>query len=186
MLPRKRFFLIRHGESEANLQGIASGHVDTPLTAQGRLQAETARNILKCIADKPIYIVHSALSRARDTATIINTDMGLPMHEIASLNERHFGDWQGLPWKDVRQWRDEGQTPQNGESRDDFYARAHAGTKAALAHRDGTALIVTHGGVFNALWEYLNMGKVSAHNCALYEISPQGETGWIFTLHEAA
>lgn len=60
-----RLFLIRHGESQANIDRVYAGHVDTPLTAQGREQARAIRPILEKIPFDCVYT--SDLKRAWDT-----------------------------------------------------------------------------------------------------------------------
>lgn len=182
MLPRKKFLILRHGETVANAQGVASGSVDTPLTENGKSQAAQARIILEKLSYTPDYIVHSALSRARDTANIINDNMKLPLFEDARLNERDFGVWQGQPWHEVRQLRDAGVTPENGETRDEFYTRALTGIKNALEQNSGMPFIVTHGGVFDALWHSLKLDTIKAHNCCLYELIP-ADAAWQFIHH---
>ena len=79
MIPVRPFYMLRHGQSEANVANVIAGRgVDSPLTAQGRAEAETVRSTLSQLDIPPQVIVHSSLSRARDTAHILNKSLGLP------------------------------------------------------------------------------------------------------------
>ena len=101
LLPQKPFYLVRHGETEANAARIAAGgYLDTPLTQNGILQAKTLADKIKALDIKPSAIYHSSLSRARDTATHINKHLGLSMTEVPDLIEHIFGDWENKDWAD--------------------------------------------------------------------------------------
>jgi Fructose-2,6-bisphosphatase len=60
-----RLYLIRHGESEANLKQMHAGWQDSPLTGKGELQALAVRPIIKNIQFDKIIV--SDLSRAKRT-----------------------------------------------------------------------------------------------------------------------
>jgi len=91
-----RIFLVRHGESEANVAGIIS---DDPsrrvnITERGRAQAEAAAEHLRTVRFTHAYA--SRFARAQQTAEIILRPHELPLHIDARLNERHSG-MDGLP-----------------------------------------------------------------------------------------
>lgn len=89
--------LVRHGESEFNLQKRFAGWSNTPLTEKGKMQATEAGNALKQ-GDYHIDVVHtSLLSRAVDTARLTSSAMGVqvPQHHYWRLNERSYGDLEG-------------------------------------------------------------------------------------------
>lgn len=69
-----KLYLIRHGQSEANLKKIHGGWLDVPLTEQGRLEAKSAGRILEGIPFHKVY--SSDLIRALETA-----DIALPDYE---------------------------------------------------------------------------------------------------------
>ena len=63
------FYLVRHGESEANVARRFAGRTDSPMTERGREQAKAvAEALAKIHFDR---IVSSPLSRCRDTALVI-------------------------------------------------------------------------------------------------------------------
>ena len=67
--------LIRHGQTQANLEGRVQGHSDAPLTELGQAQA---RAIAARLADdRPAALYVSPLGRARATAEIIGAHIGL-------------------------------------------------------------------------------------------------------------
>ncbi len=91
-----KLILIRHGQSLWNLEDRFTGWVDVPLTDTGREEARGAGKKLGGIQLDVAYT--SALTRAQDTLKIIMETMGvnLPVIRDQALNERHYGDLQGL------------------------------------------------------------------------------------------
>lgn len=95
----KRLYFCRHGESEANVAGVWSGQMETPLTANGRKQAKAAGEQAKELNID--HILCSPLSRAHDTAKIIAEEIGFPLDSLeinSLLIERHFGQMEGKHW----------------------------------------------------------------------------------------
>jgi broad specificity phosphatase PhoE len=174
-VPIKPFYIMRHGETVANIEGIVAGVLDTPLTQRGREQAEKVRAILTALSFKPKLIVHSDLSRTRDTATIINEKMKLPVLEKASISERNLGDWAGIPLKDYFDRCKSGLQPLNGEAMEAFEHRVMRGFGEILDLSNEPILIITHAGVFRAFVTYYGYKSNNAKNCALYAFTP--ETG---------
>ncbi|MCC7228884.1 MAG: 2,3-bisphosphoglycerate-dependent phosphoglycerate mutase [Fimbriimonadaceae bacterium] len=96
-----KLILIRHGQSIWNLENRFTGWVDVPLTAQGREEAKRAGTKLTGIKIDVAYT--SALRRAQNTLDIILETMGedIPVIRDQALNERHYGDLQGLNKEDT-------------------------------------------------------------------------------------
>ena len=89
--------LLRHGESEWNLKNIFTGWVDVDLSPKGVEEAKRAGRLLKGIRFDVCYT--SALKRAQRTLELAMQEAGLkdlPIHKDQALNERHYGDLQGL------------------------------------------------------------------------------------------
>lgn len=146
------FFMVRHGESTANLSNVASGQLDVGLTPTGERQAAACRRTLQANGIAPDVILCSSLGRTWQTADIINRDLQRPVHRYLELNEQHYGDWQGESWDVIRPKVEQvGHNPPNGERWDDFSARARTAVLSLLDEHDGTVLFVTHGGVLGAL-----------------------------------
>ncbi|MGH1375925.1 MAG: histidine phosphatase family protein [Alphaproteobacteria bacterium] len=172
-LPQKSFYMIRHGQTEANVAQVMAGSTDSPLTQTGRDQARSVQNIVKALSIKPTAIVHSNLSRARDTAGIINEVLNIPMHEDADLAEIHSGDWEGKPWVECEDLLDGWPTPPGGETFDEFCARLKRGKHHHLNLHDGPILIVSHGGVFRGMGGIYGLNTPGVfENCHLHEFHP--------------
>ncbi len=93
-----KLVLIRHGQSVWNAENRFTGWTDVDLSDKGVLEAEAAGDSL---AEIQFDVVHtSGLRRAQRTAEIIigrNThSSGVPVFRDERLNERHYGDLQGL------------------------------------------------------------------------------------------
>jgi 2,3-bisphosphoglycerate-dependent phosphoglycerate mutase len=89
--------LVRHGESQWNLENRFTGWTDVPLTPKGREEARRAGEKLKDIHFDKAYT--SVLKRAIETLDIILEVIGrqnMPVAYDQALNERHYGDLQGL------------------------------------------------------------------------------------------
>lgn len=88
--------LIRHGQSLWNLENRFTGWVDVPLTEQGRREARAGARLIHDIDFQVAYT--SVLQRAEETLAIILEEIGQhpPIIRDQALNERHYGDLQGL------------------------------------------------------------------------------------------
>lgn len=128
-----KLFLVRHGQSLWNLENRFTGWVDVPLTAAG---VEEARNAGKKLGRVKIDVAYtSTLKRAQETLAHIMKSGGFEVPIIAdsALNERHYGDLQGLDKAataakfgddQVKIWRRSYDVaPPNGESLKDTAAR---------------------------------------------------------------
>ncbi|MEJ5169776.1 MAG: 2,3-diphosphoglycerate-dependent phosphoglycerate mutase [Fimbriimonadales bacterium] len=91
-----KLVLVRHGQSLWNLENRFTGWVDVPLTEQGEQEARQAGERLRGMQFDVAYT--SALTRAQRTLDIILETMGvkIPIIRDQALNERHYGDLQGL------------------------------------------------------------------------------------------
>lgn len=94
-----KLVLLRHGQSTWNLENRFTGWVDVPLTEQGIEEAKEAGRKIKLAGIHLDEAFTSALKRAHDTLTLcLQTagQEGLPTRYDQALNERHYGDLQGL------------------------------------------------------------------------------------------
>jgi 2,3-bisphosphoglycerate-dependent phosphoglycerate mutase len=150
--------LVRHGQSLWNLENRFTGWVDVPLTELGE---EEARRGGQRLSDMTFDVAYtSALVRAQETLRIIQETAGfsLPVIRDQALNERHYGDLQGLNKADtaakygdeqVHIWRRSFATPPpNGEALKDTAARTLPFFERAIMGdiRQGKdVLVVAHG-----------------------------------------
>jgi broad specificity phosphatase PhoE len=176
-ITQKSFYMVRHGQSVGNRDGYFAGSMDVALTDEGIAQAKRAHHAINN-HDKnnaPTVVIHSALSRAKDTAKIINNTLKLDMIENAQLNEQHFGDWEG---QDVAQFIDcykTKQTPKNGESFDDFNLRVKNALNNVLEAYE-KPLIVCHGGVFRAFHAHYGIHHARTENAVIHYFSPNNKS----------
>jgi 2,3-bisphosphoglycerate-dependent phosphoglycerate mutase len=91
-----KLILVRHGQSLWNLEDRFTGWVDVPLTDKGREEARRAGSLLKGTEINVAYT--SALTRAQNTLALIleSMEIAVPTIRDVALNERHYGDLQGL------------------------------------------------------------------------------------------
>ncbi len=97
-----KLVLVRHGQSQWNLENRFTGWVDVPLSEKGRQEAMNAGEKLKGIKFDKAYT--SALQRAQQTQDIILDVTGqknVPVEKDQALNERHYGALQGLNKKET-------------------------------------------------------------------------------------
>jgi 2,3-bisphosphoglycerate-dependent phosphoglycerate mutase len=150
--------LVRHGQSLWNLENRFTGWVDVPLTELGEAEARRGGERLRDLTFDVAYT--SALIRAQETLRLIQETAGfsLPVIRDEALNERHYGDLQGLNKADtaarygdeqVHIWRRSFATPPpNGESLKDTAARTLPFFERAIMGdiRQGKdVLVVAHG-----------------------------------------
>jgi len=94
-----KLVLLRHGQSQWNLENRFTGWTDVDLTEEGRKEARTAGKLLKEEGYRFDLAYTSVLKRAIRTLWIVLDEMDLmwiPVHRSWRLNERHYGALQGL------------------------------------------------------------------------------------------
>ena len=142
-----KIFLVRHGESEAN---VADRISDDPsrivnITERGRAQAEAAADRLRGLPFTHAYV--SEFPRARQTAAILLCHHDLPLHIDARLNERRSG-MDGFPvhaFNDLVRPDPLRFKPERGESFLEQMERLRSFLdEAAVRHADGLVLAVSH------------------------------------------
>ena len=188
-LPPKAFYFIRHGESVWNtLNQFAGGQIDAPLTEKGIYQAETAISTFTSLDPRPTHIFHSTLSRARDTALILNRDVNCPMSEHQDLREIDAGDWAGIPNEEAKARWARSETPTNGENLDLFAKRIQSAFQKIL-NTDNCEMpcIVAHGRIINAIDHLYKISPrhLQVANCQISEFKPtgKGQYPWDVYIH---
>ncbi len=89
--------IVRHGQSQWNLENRFTGDTDVALTQAGRDEAHAAGKKLKSIVFESAFT--SLLTRAEETLNIILQEIGqeqIPVIRNSALNERSYGELQGL------------------------------------------------------------------------------------------
>lgn len=178
---RMKVVVIRHGESEWNLQGKIQGRQDSALTERGYRQAAA---LCMALAEMAITrVVTSPATRAFATATTLAQQFQCPLVKDERLYERDYGVLQGMTYEQARREFPAITTPlfsgepkatiPQGETVHDVVARLQR-SLADLYHNhsDETVAVVTHGDLLEALvWKLKggamedNLRRYSHNNC---------------------
>jgi alpha-ribazole phosphatase/probable phosphoglycerate mutase len=160
-----KIYLIRHGQTDWNIQGRIQGSHDIPLNERGRRQAEL---LAKAMDSRPVSrIFSSTLTRAMETAERISRRQKVDICPMPRLIEVEFGKWQGMTWdeimeaypKEYRLWAlgpDE-VSPPGGETQDQVISRCVLAAREILKITGGRedAAIVSHGATIACLLSYM-------------------------------
>ncbi len=192
----KHVVLIRHGESQWNLENRFTGWVDVPLSSKGEREAREAGEKLRIFRFDHAFT--SVLTRAIRTLEIVLDvigQSGLPVEQHQALNERMYGELQGLNKAETAKQYGEAQVklwrrsydvrPPGGESLQDTadrvlpYYREHIWPRLAKGE---TLLVVAHGNSLRAL--VMHLDRLSREDVLelniptgaplLYELDDQG------------
>lgn len=160
-----QLILVRHGESQWNLENRFTGWVDVPLSPRGTQEAKDAGVKLKGFTFDRAFT--SVLSRANETLRLILEAVdqaGIPIEKNKALNERMYGDLQGLNKEEtakkygdaqVKIWRRSYDVkPPGGESLKDTAERVLPYYEAKIKPyllKGETILIAAHGNSLRAL-----------------------------------
>ncbi|MCC7364646.1 MAG: histidine phosphatase family protein [Dehalococcoidia bacterium] len=199
--PPTRIFVVRHGQTEGNRDGIFCGHGETRLTDLGRRQAAALGKRLAGIELHAVYT--SDLSRAVETAVIALAGRGLEPRLEPALRELHYGEWELQRERAIarshpeqfRLMRDEDPAwqPPGGETIHMVRERTH-GALARIAgrHRNQNVLVVTHGTAINCMLSaVLGMApeytfRFAVSNCGLSEVRRRGRALTVAALNDTA
>lgn len=149
-----RLCLVRHGQTDWNLEGRYHGQSDVPLNENGRNQAVVLAQQLQ--GQSFIAIYTSDLQRAMETARIIASAIHLPVRLEPRLREINQGEWEGQLVEAIRArytelWQRRALDPTNlrppgGETVGEVAKRVYnALNDITRLHPTGSVLIVSHG-----------------------------------------
>jgi len=166
--------VIRHGETEWNIEERFQGHGDSPLTNAGRAQARALAQRMKDISFD--ILVSSDLGRAMETATIIAEQTGHAIVRDSRLRERNFGDLEGLTYQTIKEQHapvlaqldanDPDYVIPNGESLRQHYQRNVAWFEERIEKKPGvTVALVVHGGVLDSLFRLIAQLPLDSPRC---------------------
>ncbi len=173
------FFLVRHAAHDLLDRVLVGRMTGVSLSESGREQAQW---VTQRLAREGLNLVQSSpQDRARETASPIARDRGLPLEIVPMLDEVDVGEWTGCSLDELKadprwqQWNSArlvARAP-GGESMLDVQARIvqHL-QKTSSAHPDGRIAVVSHSDVIGAaLLYYLGM---SIDEFGRIELSPAG------------
>jgi broad specificity phosphatase PhoE len=156
-----RIYFIRHGESEANIRHVISNRESSfHLTPKGRRQAEALAEKLRDIPLSAIF--SSPVLRARETAEILSTDLGVAYQVTEALREYDCGILEEK--SDEESWRYHRQYFEDWIIRKNYTSKPDEGEcfldiqnrfvpfidelVSANSHGDRHILLIGHGGLF--------------------------------------
>lgn len=151
----EQLILVRHGETEENLAGIAQGWHHGTLSELGKQQVlRLAKRVARL---EPDVLFSSPLGRALATAQAIAQTTGLEIRTLDALREVSLGSWEGRGYLDIRRddaenyvrWRDDPESAcPGGESHNDVRRRMEEAFQTIASSADGQklrAVVVSHG-----------------------------------------
>lgn len=150
--------LIRHGETDWNAWGKLQGQTDVPLNEKGKQQAKDCGCFLKDYDWE--MVISSPLSRAKETAEIMNQTLKLPLIVMPEFAERSFGDAEGLTVEERERAFPTKEYP-NQEKNEDLQERLMQGLDHInQAYKNKKILLVTHGAVIHTLLHFFTKGEI--------------------------
>jgi probable phosphoglycerate mutase len=189
------FYVIRHGETDWNLNGRWQGHADVPLNEVGRAQAQRLAARLRAEGAHFDALLSSDLLRAWETAGAVGAALGMTPQPLVALREIDVGNWSGLTGAEVlardgetyERIRSGEDLPRGGvgERFLDLYTRVVAAVERLAAEQPGRTLaLVTHGGAVRALLMHaardkigLNVHRIHIGNTSI-TVLIGGHAGW--------
>lgn len=154
------FYLVRHGQTDWNVQGKIQGLADIPLNETGRAEATQLSEEIKEIAFDVCF--SSDLERALETAQILTATRSLIIKTDPALRERNFGPWEGQLFSELLEFEAQGQPLHNIESDKEIKKRVFPLLhEIADNYAGSTILIVTHSGVIRSILAHLLDGNWS-------------------------
>lgn len=172
-LPKDReqyctLYLVRHGETEMNVANVFQGHIDSPLTENGIVQAERLCEVLRLIRFEALF--SSDLTRTRRTAEILNAERKLAVQTSQLLRELYGGEYEGRDYnfyleahrKLLEELGDLAEEERvrvrvgNGETDEELVARGFTILREiAVGYPGKNVLVVSHGGMIRRLLIHL-------------------------------
>ena len=179
-------FLVRHGETQWNVQRRIQGWADSPLTSVGLAQAEINARLLGTLGiDR---ILASPLGRTKQTVAPIVRETRVEAEYDPRLREVCMGDWSGRTVQELQsryldQWRarqgdPEGYCPPNGESRVDVKQRVTPLVSELVDAPHQEVVLVSHGITIRVLLDLLlgfsqrTRRTLSVPHDVVYRITP--------------
>lgn len=174
-----KFIALRHGETDMNATKIIQGKLDFNLNEAGVTQMK------RCVATLPTgidVVFSSPLARARQSAIIIASRLGVPILLSNALRERDFGILEGRSWdevlnfagKDIKE-RDRLQAydyrPWGGDCAKERREELDNFLVSLSAIPFNFPLLITHGGIIRMLYSMFNPNRIPSEipNASFYE-----------------
>ena len=161
-MPSRQILLVRHCESQANAEGRIEGRGDSPLSEEGRRQADAVASLIAARALGEARLVASSQARAIATAAAIGAACGWTGSHDHRIREGDLGWMEDLSYAEVgrhmaeRKVRELNAELHGGESLEVVADRFWEALGEALAAGDGVLVLVSHGYAIQALLRRLD------------------------------
>lgn len=151
--------LLRHGQTDWNIEFRLQGTTDVPLNQKGVEQAQQAAAAIS--AEDWDVVVSSPLTRARQTAELVSNALNLGEIAISELLlERSFGEAEGLKFEDWKRDYPDGHVP-GGETLEQLAKRAwELLDQIAIEYPGKRVLAVSHGALIRKLIKLVSAGEL--------------------------
>jgi len=170
-----RLYLVRHGRTSMNVEGIAMGQTDADLDGEGERQVRFLEQ--RFLGVSVSRILSSDLKRAYRTAEAISRATGASITAIPALRERSFGEWEGRDYNEVAQdlhkMIESGVPlsevrPPGGESHRDVWDRAWPVIEPMFEEKKDV-VIVSHGGTCRVMLSQLLCATLATTFCFKFD-----------------
>lgn len=161
-----KIYLLRHGQTDWNIQGRLQGRMDIPMNENGRKQILEIAERLRELQFTADMIISSPLGRAKESAEIVAEKIGYQDAIVydAGFLERSFGMAEGLIYNETINLDD----PEYGaESVEDVCIRAGKTIEKYISDEEKNILIVAHGAVLSAVKAALSQGKLGYYDSSI-------------------
>ena len=185
-----KLYIIRHGQTDWNVEGKIQGRQDIPLNDMGRRQARALADGMK---SRPVASVYSSpQKRAMETAEAIAGPLGLTVKAVPQLMEIGYGDWEGRSAEDIlttdrelyESWWQHPATvaPPGGETLNQVDERCRQAWDMIRSGMKGDTAVVAHGGTLAHFIVHLLKGQPDAEeivvgNASITTVEYDPETG---------
>jgi len=186
LIDLKTVYLVRHGQTDANLNHIIQGQTDTSLNETGLFQAQKVAEELKNV--RADLILSSDLSRAAQTAKIIAEVCSIPLKFDKRLREMSLGIWEGKRFEEIENtplsniwFKKPSQLRLEGAERVEKVQERVVATIFNTLKRCKTLIVVSHGLAIALFLLYVNklpldsMWKYLVDNASVSKIILSGE-----------
>ena len=165
-----KLYIIRHGQTDWNVEGKIQGRQDIPLNAAGRSQAEM---LAKGMEKRPVTAIYSSPQiRAMETAETLARAQGMAVIPVPELAEIGYGDWEGRTASDIlakerklyEEWWQHPATvaPPGGETLNQVDERCRQAWDMIRSGMKGDTAVVAHGGTLAHFIVHLLEGQPEA------------------------
>jgi len=163
LIPMGVIYISRHGETEKNRQGLLLGQNDVGLNETGINQAHELGKKMKDLNID--FIISSSMTRAKQTAEIVNSYINKMIIIEPRLIERNIGAYDGLTLEEVQEKYQKGytsemaynKTPPGGESSQEVQRRVFAALDdIKKKYPNKNILIITHSFIIRMINKYFN------------------------------